>query len=305
MSLATSSTLKKIRHHEGLIELSPKQVKQLQDVMLEMLIDLDDFCMRNNIRYTLGGGSCLGAVRHKGFIPWDDDFDINMPRRDYDRFVPLFRKEMSQKYWLHTPQETPGYGLIMPRIRMKGTVVRGHNDMVKDEWGAFIDIFIIENAPNNPVLRSLHGLISLAMGLFQSSRRFAEAKDTYMMVAKGDEEATKTFKRKILLGRLVSFCSLDAWTHGWDRWNALCHNEESEYVTIPSGSKHYFGELYKRSDYLPPVRCEFESAQSWTPNNVDLYLRRLYGDTYMELPPQDKREVHVVLQFDLGSHASN
>ena len=96
----------------------------LQRVLTRMLGDLNEVCARHGIAYTLGGGTCLGAVRHHGFIPWDDDVDINMTREGYGRFVKAYELEMKDKYWLHDCNRTPGYELAFPRLRLKGTVVK-------------------------------------------------------------------------------------------------------------------------------------------------------------------------------------
>ena len=115
MSLSTVDAFKHI-HSGETVTLTQEELAQLQSVLLDILADIADVCDRHGITYELGGGSCLGAVREHAFIPWDDDADINMPRADYDRFIPIFRQEMGEKYWIHTPQETDNYGLMLSRI---------------------------------------------------------------------------------------------------------------------------------------------------------------------------------------------
>ncbi len=302
VSLSTFDVFKQIEKHGDVIELSPNQIAQLQHLLLKMLSEFDSFCNANDIQYTLSGGSCLGAVRHHGFIPWDDDLDINMTRKNFNRFAELFKQQKGERYWIHIPQETQNYGLGFPRIRLKGTVVKCRDDYFTNECGAYIDIFIVENTPNNPILRTLHGIISLALGFSLSCRRFAVYGNRYLELAEGYPDITKTFRMKIILGKLFSFCSMDSWVHAWDRWNGCCHNEKSQYVTIPVGRNHYFGELYLRKKMFPRKPCMFNGIHSWVPQNSDYYLSKLYGD-YMQIPPVKDRETHVVYEFDLDDKA--
>lgn len=304
MGLSTFDTFKRTSGGEGTIEMSGERLKSLQAVLAGMLQDINDFCLRNEIPYTLGGGTCLGAIRHHGFIPWDDDVDINMTREGYRRFSKLFLKEYGEKYWLHDCDRTPGYDLAFPRVRLKDTVVRNRDDRDNSECGACVDIFIIENAPSNTMLRSLHGFGSMALGLLYSCRRFAAHANEHLDLVKDDSEATGAFKKKILIGKLLSFRSVEAWTRTWDRWNSMCGNENSSHVVIPVGRKHYFGELYERESYFPVSHGEFEDVEAPVPADANAYMTALYGSSYMELPPVADREKHVVYEFDLGKYGA-
>lgn len=300
MNLSTVDAFKNISAANNPIELNGERLGSLQRVLTRMLGDLNEVCERHGIAYTLGGGTCLGAVRHHGFIPWDDDVDINMTREGYRRFVKAYESEMKDGYWLHDCNRTPGYELAFPRLRLKGTVVRSREDYQFDECGAYIDIFIIDNAPSNALLRNAHGFISMALGFAYSCRRFAAHAADYLALVEGDAAATSAFKKKILIGRLLSFRSVESWTRAWDRWNSRCHDASSSHVTIPVGRKHYFGELQFRSDYFPVSRGSFGDLTVPLPKNTDAYMRSLYGEGYMTPPPEGDREKHVVYEFDLG-----
>lgn len=293
------STVDRFKHADatGAVELDGAALRKLQEVLAGMVADVDGVCRRNGITYTLGGGVALGAVRHRGFIPWDDDVDLNMPRADYERFVPAFRREMGHKYWVHTPRETRGYGLALMRIRLRGTCVITREDsrLPEEECGAFVDVFIIENTFDNAFLRFFHGVGSLALGFLYSCRKFFDERRlvSRMLVGGGRPLA---FRVKTGIGMLVSFMSLDAWTSLWDRWNSLCGNNRSRWVTIPVGRRHFFVETGLRSDMCETVPGSFEGMELPLPSGVDGYLRRLYGADYMIPPPADMREKHVFLQ---------
>lgn len=304
MSLSTFDIFKKV-DAENLIELSGKRLESLQGVLSQMIRDVDAVCVKHRIPYTLGGGSCLGAVRHQGFIPWDDDLDINMTRDGYYRFVDAYESELKDKYWLHDCERTPGYDLAFPRLRLKGTTVKTRDDFDNKECGVYIDIFIIENVPSGALLRNAHGFVSMALGFAYSCRRFAAHATDYLSLVEGDAAATSAFKKKIFVGKLLSFQSVESWTQAWDRWNSRCHDENSSHVTIPVGRKHYFGELHLRSDYFPVSRGSFGDLTVPLPKNTDAYMRSLYGEGYMTPPPEGDREKHVVYEFDLGDFVND
>ena len=297
MKLSTIEAFKHIRSRDA-IELTGDQLEQLQKTLNGMLFDIVDCCERHGIRYSLGGGSCLGAVRHHGFIPWDDDIDLNMPRRDHDRFVKIFAREYGERYWVHTARTTKNYGLLLSRVLLKGTSVRTREDFWNKECGAFVDIFIIENTYDDPLLRKIHGFGCMALGFLQSCRKFYRDRKPLRKLLRDAgnsrqiREYRKAFEVKIAIGFLVSFLSMDAWTHLVDSWYGRCKNEHSRYVSVPSGRGHFFGELYLRKDFVRTVPMTYEGRPLQVAKNYDGYLRRLYGD-YRKIPKKSRQEKHV------------
>ena len=300
MHLATTRLFKHLDAREGMVILDDEKLHALQLVLLESLKDILTVCSEENIPVVLGGGTCLGAVRHGGFIPWDDDIDINMSRSGYERFAPRFAERFGEKYWILDPWRTKDYPVVSPQVRRKGTVVRSRDDFKRGECGACIDICLIENVPENAVLRLAQGVASMALGLFASCRRFYQHRDSYLALAEGDEDAIRSVKLKAAIGRLLFIKSYGEWNRLWDKCNSLCRNEESRYVTVPGGRKHYFGELCKREVPFPPTTGKFEGLEVPLPHEWQLYMTQLYGEDYMTPPPDGDKEKHVVLEFDLG-----
>lgn len=297
MGLSTVDAFKHIQS-EHCVVLDDVQLKKLQNVLFGILLDIVSVCQKHNIRYFLSGGTALGAIRHQGFIPWDDDIDLNMPRRDYLRFAKIFAEEMGDKYWVHTPDFTENYNLLLGRVRKKGTCVKTKEDFSHDECGAFVDIFIIENTYDNVIARGFHGFLCLASGLLQSCRKFYEDRKELLKLV-SDKKNRSVFRIKIAIGFCVSFLSVGAWTKLTNRCNSMCKNSTTGYVVIPSGRKHFFGEVQPRADFLESVEMPFESTQASVCKSYDRYLTALYGD-YMT-PPTDNKESHVFLApFDLG-----
>ena len=290
MHLSTMDAFKNLKSGD-LVTVDDEMLKKIQNVLLGILDDIIAVCEKYEIPYTLGGGSVLGAVRHQGFIPWDDDIDVNFSRRDYERFIPAFRKEFGEKYWIHTPEATDNYGLLFARVRLKGTMLKTRDDFWTEECGAFVDLFILENTFDNPVLRWIHGTGCQVLGLLLSCRKFYRDRKFMLALAHENPELLRAVRVKIALGFFASIGSVNFWTRLANRWSALCKNHNSEWIAIPAGRKKFWGELYRRRDVLKITRKPFEGRIVNCPANYDLYLTRLYGD-YMKIPPEEDREKH-------------
>lgn len=292
MKFETVNIFKKNINNSIVYELSNEELAKLKETLLSILSDFDKTCKKYNISYMLAGGSALGAIRHNGFIPWDDDIDINMTRREYERFRKAFPKELSEKYWFHNPDDRPDIGRGSAMLRLKGTTLKTRDDMNNDECGIFIDIFIIENTYNGFLMRYAHGFLSLMFGFLLSCRNFYENKDLYIMLIKNN----CVCKTKIFIGHLLSWIPISKMTTIWNNINKMCKNNNSKYVTVPVGRKHFFGELYERLGFCTTVNARFETLDSYICLDYDKYLTRMYGD-YLIIPNDEDKEKHVILEY--------
>ena len=268
----------------------------MQVVSFDMLKDIVAICEENHFVYHLTGGSALGAIRHKGFIPWDDDLDIDMARKDIQKFLQIIEKEYGDKYWIHTPYSSEKFCMPCYQLRRKDTIFQTCYDVSEEQCGIAVDIPIMENIPDNVFFRKIHGLGSLMFGLIVSCRRFYKNRKFMLEMSAGLSETQKVFKTKIAIGFFFSFLPLNTWTRLLDKWNGLCKNQNTKMVSVPTGRKHYFGEIYQRNEFYETTEAVFEGIKVKVPKEYDKYLRHMYGD-YMEIPPKEKREQHVVLKY--------
>ncbi len=297
MALETTALFKHIDSEEGIV-LEGDLLKKYQGYLLGIADDIVSVFEKYNINYNLSGGSALGAVRHHGFIPWDDDMDFNIFGKDHERFVECFNKEYGDKYNLQY-YKSPNYGLAFMRVRKRGTVYRNHLDVgEKEENSGFsMDIFIMENVFDNVILRNIHGILCMFCGLMLSSRKFYSNRSFFKELSKKNPEIKRSVNTKIWIGRLISFISLEKWAEITDKCHSLCKNNKSKYVTIPTGRRHYFNEMYLRKNMEETIVMPFEGRNWKVAKGYDAYFKALYGNDYMTPPPEDKREKHVILEL--------
>ena len=275
-------------------EVTDEELHRLHKEMTNIADDVISISDEMGISIALGGGSVLGAARHSGFIPWDDDIDLNMTRKDWEVFAPVFQERFKDKYFVYAPESFNGAVINAIRI-YKREIAHAPNE----PNGLFVDIFLLENAPDNAVIRLCHGVLCQGLRYVASCVRLYEQRAYIETVFGENAEAMAGYRKRFRVGRVFSFSSAHSWAIRSYRINGLCRNEASRFLTIPSGGKYYFGELIRRDSYFPPKYLPF-GDHSWpVPRDYDGYLTRLYGD-WKEVPPVDKREVHCLLELDFG-----
>lgn len=277
--------------------LSEEECAQLKQTLLEMHNDIVSLCEEHKITIMLGGGSCLGAIRHKGYIPWDDDLDLMMPREDYEKLIMLFNEgKVDKKYLFEYPQKARDVKNNFLKIYLKGTVCKDiYDDNCLSPSHIFIDVFPMDYAPENMLYRRVKASFSDFLQAVCTCTLYSQYKSSNLeFFSKQDDEAWKRYKLRMLLGKLFSFSSHKKWVYWFDRFNAK--SKKSKFMTVPTGRNHYLKETLPVESFLPVKEVSFEGQKAYVPGGYDQYLRHLYGD-YMKVPPIDKRERHFIVDI--------
>lgn len=243
-------------------------LRKAQERLIEMLIEIDRICKKHNITYWIDGGTALGAVRHKGFIPWDDDIDIAVLRKDYNKLLKILQKELPDRFVLQNKKTEKYYHLMYSRVVDKNSLSDYGENRVKTRkkmknQGLFIDLVFIE----------------------KGNLKLKKIVDHYYIGSFHNLTFYNNFKKKILAQ--VS----------WPIFSLLVLIIRCIYSLIPS-DKYIFGygipfmRDLRRSEILPVKPIEFENIIVSAPNNVHAYLKRYFGN-YMQIPPVEQRKTHA------------
>ena len=259
-------------------------LNKLHQVELEILDKFVSICEKNKLNYFLTGGTMLGAVRHSGFIPWDDDIDIGMPRSDYDKFIKIAPKELGEDYYLDCSLYNKNYYLPFAKIKKNNTIFDEFPN-VKNHKGIFIDIIPFENVSEiNFSLRIRAIMVKNIMETMYYKNKIYKLKNT----------------RKPLFVLLLSLFTKKRLMKIEKYFLTKDKNDNSKYLNALGGTYHYLKETNLREDLLPPKKILFEGREYNGMNKPDVYLSKIFGD-YMKLPPVDKRRNHMPerISFDV------
>lgn len=281
--------------------LTDEETHELQKVLVEMYIDFSEICDKNNLTYMLSSGSCLGAVRHSGFIPWDDDLDIMMPRKDYEKLKVLCEVgELGCQYEFSYPNNSVESKTTFMKIFKKNTINREIGECIDSPFpiGVYIDIFILDTIPTNKVYRSIKSLVANGLRFISSavnsSRSSSSEYDSFIKGSKSLKRLSLIYK---LIGHIFSLIPRRKWVYWFDAF--VSSSKPDKPIGMPAGRHLYSGEVYDQSILYPPTKILFEDIEVFVPAKYDDYLCKLYGNNYMQIPPVEKRERHFIVDFKL------
>lgn len=266
--------------------MNQNELMLLHRCHLDLLDEFDRVCKILGLSYFLDSGTALGAIRHGGFIPWDDDVDVGMLREDYERFMLEGQRLVNDKFFIQNRETEPNYGKFGGKLRMNNTYFPDKSSVTFKNQGIYIDIYPFDfvNDDRKKALRDL-----------SISRRFVRI--VRLRDAKGD--------RKQIGKRLLSIC-LQLLPKKWldSKYEKFCqklNGKGMHYLTCYSYRMTNTMDLIFPIDAMMPSKnIKFEDRVYQIMNNPDVYLTTMYGD-YMQLPPEDKRVCHLKghIVFDL------
>lgn len=269
------------------------ELKQLQNIQLSMLNKIKEFCNENKIEFFLIGGTALGARRHEGFIPWDDDIDIGMRRQDYDKFVNLSHKLNDEEIFVQTPNSDANSPFAYTKVRKNNSIFLEYcNKNSKMHSGIYVDVFPFDFTSENQKKRKKH---------FTKSQFFLKLY-IYRMVSDITQkpDSVKLFMKQFLR-KLIHLCMklvkpnyiLKKLENEMTKYNSS-HDEYLMCLFFPE----YMIEFINVKDLYPLKLRKFENNYYYTPNKIEKYLETHYGD-FMKLPDIKDRVGHEPYRFKL------
>lgn len=271
-----------------LIDVSEEQRSEIQKAELRILDELDRICKKHDIKYMVAYGSLLGAIRHQGFIPWDDDVDLCMLREDFLRFREVCKTELSSDFFYQTNDTDPEYYYLFDKIRLNGTIFReSFASKYNIHHGIYIDIFPIDYIPENKLKRYIQYC------KFHFYRTGVMAK--YLMLG------ARSGKKKLIcaLLRIPYVVFPMKYLYRKAQETAMQYDDHSHKMATNFNSPYHKKDTFDAKLYKELEVHQFEDRVTWIPKRYDEFLRTLYDD-YMQFPPESERNTrHILTELQL------
>ncbi len=264
--------------------MQKKEIKleEIRKIQLDIMCYFDKICADNNLRYYLAGGTLIGAVRHKGFIPWDDDIDISMPRSDYNRFIEIMNQTDQQQYKLLYFHKDGYYDMHGRLVDTRTECIDLKADYTVKDLGVFIDIFPLDGIRGDKLLPWITELRVKYLYNCEKAFRYKQVKNI------------KNPAKRIIVGiGYFYYSKISNYDHLCEKLLRLV----SRYDFDKEKKFCSFAGVYRLKEVVPReyldeiVKLEFEGHMFDVMKDYDSYLRHYYGD-YMQLPPKEKQVAH-------------
>lgn len=274
------------------------ELRKVQLIQLQIAKEIKRICDKNDIDYILDSGTLLGAVRHKGFIPWDDDMDIGMTRKNYNRFIEAAKTELGDEYFLQTWETDKNYPMPFAKIRLNGTkFVENVFERAEMHQGIYVDVFPYDVWPESRrKQKRLYRKRLYIQSMIMMKCHYLKFKSN----------AAWKYALKLIMFTFIRFLSLfrskssliKRYAKITEKFNLLESNKLYEQTV-----NFRFGYwVIPKSCFEDLIGLQFEDEEFKCPGNYDEYLSTVYGD-YMVLPPEEKRgKGHNIIKADLGNY---
>lgn len=254
---------------------------EIKEAELNILREFHSFCEKNGMDYFLSGGTLLGAVRHKGFIPWDDDIDVFVSRPDAEKLLKIGKTGISENYVFETWYTDPDSTSTMIKIVDKRTRVELSDVVAPHNYGVWIDVFVADGVPDDPAQNKKDfKKTRFYMDLFAASvtklgvERRSKFLTMFQYVAAPAIAVAKLIGYRTFIKKMFAVCM----KYDYNKCRRAAVYE----------GRGGMGEILIKKDIYPKILVDFEGEKFYTMSCWDSYLKKLYGD-YMQLPPEDKR----------------
>lgn len=277
------------------MQYEPMTLRRLQMVELEILAAIDHVCREYGISYFLDSGTVLGARRHGGFIPWDDDIDLGMPRDDYERFLEVAPAALGERFRVTCSRSNPHQAALFAKVMLVGTrFVTDETEEAGFDQGIFVDIFPYDavcSEPNAAKRQRKRCMMWQSLSYLYHSKHI-------VVPHKGALGAAEKIACRIAHYAVRAVLSPDHINRGFDKAAMIAKDDpDSETLMV---SAYAATEPFPRSMLLPPGVIRFEGKEFFAPADVEGYLRTQYGQTWNQLPPEDQRRNHAPKELYLG-----
>lgn len=263
---------------EGNGPLSPQELRAIQEKSLEILVYFKEFCQKHGLLFYFCGGCCIGAIRHKGFIPWDDDIDVFMPRKDYERLAQLWPKEADPQYAYCRSDKGHYLRSLLSAVSDENTTfIKERQQDLDISHGIRLEILPLDGCPESRFARKRQILWALIYSMFNNN-----------------EAPTSKGKGAYLLGRFLLALAptqgmrYRVWRLAEKRMSRWPITPETKHITELCARYQYMVNDYPAEAFASAKWVEFEGLSMPVPIGYDTYLRMAFGD-YMQLPPEEER----------------
>lgn len=262
--------------------MDEKILKKLHNSEQKILDEIVRICNIYNLNYFLIGGTLLGAVRHKGYIPWDDDLDIAMPREDYNQFIKIAMKELNEEFMIDCQYTNKNYWLPFIKIRLKNTIMDEKKlANYRGCKGIFVDVFPLDYAKcENSKSLKLRKKVEDYIKELLMKKNLTKIQD-----------ANKAYQKLIVL-----FAKLlpNKFMHTILNLAMQSTKKDDAKYFVNLGSQYKIErQTHLMKKYFPAKELEFEGKKYKVPNDYEYVLKKIYGEDYMCLPPIEKRITHM------------
>ena len=244
-------------------------------LMIEILKYIEEICEKNNLQYFVVAGTLLGAVRHKVFIPWDDDIDIIMTKKDHLKLIEAIKNDNNNRFGILDKSIDPNYPLELSKVIMKDTLCELNDELksVQAKSEVFVDVFTLEFF-NEETSRKHRKYVRL----FENARKKVVINNLKPSLFRTGLQVFRVASKIVVPINVI------------DRFKKRYSVENGAYAGFDVSQSSDF--ICRVEDIYPLKQIPFEDVKVWAPNNPDAILKYQYGPNYMELPPEDKRHTH-------------